>query len=56
MTPAYYLGRRVHVFRATSHPATYTYTWVRETSRHGNQVLRLAKADAYWRDRRRYPL
>jgi hypothetical protein len=28
--PAYYLGRRIHVFRPDSHPAVYVYTYVRQ--------------------------
>ena len=56
--PAYYLGRRVHVFHASSHPVTYVYTFVKQqrtsaptaagrrlTTR--KAVTRLAKADAY---------
>lgn len=53
--PAYYQGRRVHVFRAKSHPVTYVYTWVRHS--HVSPVsgkkwsrLYLAKTDAFWSD------
>jgi len=60
--PAYYLGRRYHTMRATSHPVNYTYVFVRQGR--FNSVgrfyptprTRLAHTEAYWRDRRRYPL
>lgn len=59
--PAYYLGRRYHMFRAMSHPVNYTYVFVRQNSRpigrmRDSRQLRLAHTEAYWRDRRRYPL
>lgn len=49
MQPAYYQGRRYHVFRASSHPVNYIYVFVRQDSRHDNPVLRLAHTEAYWR-------
>ncbi len=57
--PAYYLGRRVTVFRAVSHPCTYVYTWVRQQQispvgvMSRNTRMRLARTDAYWQQRRR---
>lgn len=53
--PAYYLGRRVHVMHASSHPCTYVYTWVRLPAVSSTGVisrkprLRLVRADAFWR-------
>lgn len=55
--PAYYNGRRVHVSRPKSHPANYVYWFVRDKqTRAGHVTIRLAKNEAFWRDRRPYPL
>lgn len=56
--PAYYLGRRVHVFHASSHPVTYVYMFVRQNNRpigrmRDSRQFRLAHTSAFWQDRTR---